>query len=359
MGSSIADFGRTKEMPPGYVQAFDVRTGKPLWTFHTIPRAGEFGYDTWLEDSAEYSGSTNVWAQMAYDPELDYVYLPTSTPTHNSYGGHRHGEQSLRREPRVPGSEDREARLALPDGSPRRVGLRPPGPTRPGRHHGQRPAHQGRHADQQAGVSPTSSIARTGEPVWPIEERPVPPSDVPGERTSPTQPFPTRPPAVRPAGRHRREPDRLHARAAAARADAAAQVRARSALHAAVGEGHVVRTRQHGRGKLGRRRVRSGDGRPLRRVPALAVGVPPDPGRSEADRLPVRGGRTGQAERADDGGRPPAVQAAVRPRDGHRHEQGRASVGVAARKRPPKPSAAEGVWRCRRSATASTAAVCS
>ena len=61
VGSSIADAARNKETPPGYVQAFDVRTGKLLWTFHTIPRAGEFGYDTWLDDSAEYSGNTNVW----------------------------------------------------------------------------------------------------------------------------------------------------------------------------------------------------------------------------------------------------------------------------------------------------------
>ena len=90
-GSSIADLVMDKEAPPGYVHAFDVRTGKLRWTLHTLPKPGEAGYETWLGNSAEYSGSVNVWSSGVYDPELDYVYLPTSTPTNNYYGGHRHG----------------------------------------------------------------------------------------------------------------------------------------------------------------------------------------------------------------------------------------------------------------------------
>ena len=92
VGTAIADGFRTKEMPPGDVQAYDVRTGRKLWTFHTIPREYEAGYETWLNGSAEFTGNANVWNGMAYDPELDYVYLPTSTPTHNEYGGNRPGD---------------------------------------------------------------------------------------------------------------------------------------------------------------------------------------------------------------------------------------------------------------------------
>ena len=92
VGNAILDPTRSKEMPPGYVQAFDVRTGARRWTFHTVPQEYEFGYDTWLDGSAEYTGNTNVWAGISYDPELDYVYLPVSGATYESYGGHRPGD---------------------------------------------------------------------------------------------------------------------------------------------------------------------------------------------------------------------------------------------------------------------------
>jgi quinoprotein glucose dehydrogenase len=175
------------------VQAFDVRTGKPRWIFHTIPRAGEFGYDTWLDDSAEYSGSTNVWAPMAYDPELDYVYLPVSTPTHNSYGGHRPGNNLFA-----------ESLVCVEAKTGKRVWHFQTV------HHGvwdyDLPAQpilgditvNGRRIKAVMQISKQAFTyvfdRRTGEPVWPIEERPVPQSTVPGERTSPTQPFPTKPP---------------------------------------------------------------------------------------------------------------------------------------------------------------------
>ena len=91
----------------GYVRGFDVRTGKRLWIFHTIPRPGEFGNDTWLNDSWSYTGNAGVWAQMSVDEELGLAYLPVELPTGDYYGGHRPGQQPLRREPGRRRSEDR------------------------------------------------------------------------------------------------------------------------------------------------------------------------------------------------------------------------------------------------------------
>ena len=91
-GCSIADRRITKESPPGDVLAWDVKTGKLKWTFHTVPREGEAGIETWLDDSWRYSGAANVWTSMSADDELGYVYLPTGTPTNDFYGGHRLGD---------------------------------------------------------------------------------------------------------------------------------------------------------------------------------------------------------------------------------------------------------------------------
>ena len=193
VGNAIADGFRTKEMPPGDVQAYDVRTGRKLWTFHTIPKEYEAGYETWLNGSAEYTGNANVWNGMAYDPELDYVYLPTSTPTHNEYGGNRPGDNLYA-----------ESLVCVDAKTGERIWHFQ------AVHHGiwdydfaQRPIL----ADITVDGRPIKAIIQvskqaftyvfdraTGEPVWPIEERPVPQSTVPGERTAPTQPFPTRPP---------------------------------------------------------------------------------------------------------------------------------------------------------------------
>src|SRR5262245_60287868 len=92
VGNSITDQVYDRRAPPGIVHAFDVRTGKRVWSFNPIPRAGEFGADTWLDSSSEYSGSANVWASGIYDPALDYVYLPTSTPTNHHHRGHPPGD---------------------------------------------------------------------------------------------------------------------------------------------------------------------------------------------------------------------------------------------------------------------------
>ena len=178
----------------GYVRGFDVRTGKRLWTFHTIPRPGEFGADTWENGSAEYTGNAGVWTQISVDEELETAYLPVEIPTGDYYGGHRHGNNlfgsSLVAVDLKTGRRKWHYQLIhhdiwdwdLPsapiladvtiDGRARKIAAQP---------------------SKQGWLYVFDRV--TGEPIWPIEERPVQQSDVPGEKTSPTQPFVTRPPA--------------------------------------------------------------------------------------------------------------------------------------------------------------------
>jgi quinoprotein glucose dehydrogenase len=193
VGSIVHDGAVRREAPPGHVRAFDVRTGELRWTFHTIPQEGEPGVETWEEGSWRYTGNTNVWSTMAVDAELGRVYLPVSTPTNDFYGGHRLGDD-LYAESVVCLDAATGERLwhfqAVHHGlwdydlptAPNLVDLLVDG-------------RQVRALAQVSKQGFTYVLDRvTGEPVWPIEERAVPPSDVPGERASPTQPFPTRPP---------------------------------------------------------------------------------------------------------------------------------------------------------------------
>jgi quinoprotein glucose dehydrogenase len=194
-GASISDsFRDYRQQPPGYVKAFDVRTGRLLWTFHTIPRPGEFGHDTWLADSAEYMGNTNSWATMAYDPELDYVYFATSTPSSDHYGARRPGNNLFA-----------ESLVCVEAKTGKRVWHFQ------AVHHGlwdydfaAQPVLgditvNGRRIQAVMQVSKQAFTyvfdRKTGEPVWPIEERPAPKGDAPDEWYAPTQPFPTKPPA--------------------------------------------------------------------------------------------------------------------------------------------------------------------
>ena len=198
VGSAISDIGSTvgsprKEMPPGDVRGYDVRTGRLLWLFQTIPQQGEFGNESWEDGSWEYTGNTNVWSSMSADEELGYVYLPLTTPTNDWYGGHRLGDNLFA-----------ETLVCLDVETGRRVWHFQT------THHGlwdyDLPAApilcditvDGREIKAVAQVTKQAFCfvfdRVTGEPVWPIEEREVPQSTAPGERTSPTQPFPTRPP---------------------------------------------------------------------------------------------------------------------------------------------------------------------
>jgi quinoprotein glucose dehydrogenase len=192
--ASISSLISKKEQIPGWIRGFDARTGKVKWTFKTIPSPGELGNDTWENDSWSYSGKVTVWSMMSADAELGYVYVPTNTVAPDYYGGHRLGNNLFA-----------ESILCLDVETGRRVWHFQTV------HHGlwdyDNPAApnlldvtvNGRAIKALAQITKQGFVYTfdrvTGVPVWPIEERPVPPSDVPGERASPTQPFPTRPPA--------------------------------------------------------------------------------------------------------------------------------------------------------------------
>jgi quinoprotein glucose dehydrogenase len=194
VGSIVQDtFLTRREANPGHVRGFDARSGAMKWIFHTIPQGDEFGADSWQNESWRYSGNTNVWGTMAVDEELGYVYLPTGTPTNDWYGGMRPGN-NLFAESIVCVDGETGARIwhfqAVHHGlwdydfptAPNLLDI-----TIDGR--------EIRALAQPSKQAFTYVFDRvTGEPVWPIEERPVPIGDVPGEWYSPTQPFPTKPP---------------------------------------------------------------------------------------------------------------------------------------------------------------------
>ncbi len=191
-GALPASSGRARENVPGHVRGYDVRTGKRLWTFHTIPRPGEVGNETWENDSWSYTGNTAVWAPMSADPELGYVYLPVETPTNDTYGGHRPGDNLFA-----------ESLVCLDARTGKRIwhyqlvhhGIwdydTPAPPILLDVTVAGRPIKAVAQVTKQAFTYVFDRV--TGAPIWPIEERPVPPSDVPGEKASRTQPFPTRP----------------------------------------------------------------------------------------------------------------------------------------------------------------------
>ena len=196
IGAAFGDGGAlaSKTNPKGYVRAFDVRTGKRRWIFHTVPMKGDFGYDTWLNGSAEYTGNAGVWTQMSVDEDLGLAYLPVELPTGDNYGGNRPGNglfgESLVCVDLKTGKRVWHYQLI---------------------HHGlwdmdiSSPPIL---ADISVNGRTIKAVAQptkqsilyvfdrvTGQPVWPIEEKPVPKGDVPGEWYSPTQPIPAKPPA--------------------------------------------------------------------------------------------------------------------------------------------------------------------
>ena len=184
---------RSRKNAKGYVRAYDARTGKRLWIFHTIPLPGEFGNDTWNEGSWEYTGNTGVWTQMTVDEQLGIAYLPVEIPTGDYFCGHRPGNNLFG-----------ESLLAVDLQTGKRIW------------HYQLVHHpiwdydipcapilvditvNGRKIAAVAQPTKQGFVyvfdRKTGEPVWPIEERPVEKGTVPREWYSPTQPFPTKPP---------------------------------------------------------------------------------------------------------------------------------------------------------------------
>jgi quinoprotein glucose dehydrogenase len=191
-GANMSDRPEAKTQAPGDVQAFDVHTGKPRWTFHVIPRPGEVGYETWEKDSASYTGMANLWSLITTDEQLGLAFFPLTSPTNDMYGGQRLGNNLFS-----------DSLVAVKCSTGERVW------------HYQLVHHDLWDYDNPASPiladitvngKPIKAVVQitkqafafvfdraTGEPVWPIEERPVPTSSTPGERTSPTQPFPTKP----------------------------------------------------------------------------------------------------------------------------------------------------------------------
>jgi quinoprotein glucose dehydrogenase len=185
---------RSRRNVKGFVRGFDVRTGKRLWIFHTIPRPGEFGYDTWEKDSADYTGNAGSWGVSSVDEQLGLAYIPVELPTGDYYGGHRPGNglfgESIVAVDLKTGQRRWHYQLVhhgiwdhdIPC-APMLVDINVNGRT------------------VKALAQPTKQAwlyvlnRETGEPIWPIEERPVEKGTVPGEWYSPTQPFPTKPPA--------------------------------------------------------------------------------------------------------------------------------------------------------------------
>ncbi len=183
-----------KENVKGDVLAFDVRTGKKLWVFHTIPRKGEPGYETWLNGSADYTGNTGVWGPFSVDDDLGYVYLNTESPTNDGYGGHRPGANLF---------SDSIVCLDIKTG--KMVWYKqlihhdiwdydmPPAPVLLDVNVNGRPVKA---VVQMGKIAFAYVLDRTnGQPVWPIPDVAVPQTEVPTEWTSPTQPIPSKPPA--------------------------------------------------------------------------------------------------------------------------------------------------------------------
>ncbi len=180
---------RSKTNVVGDVRGYDARTGEHLWTFHTIPERGELGYETWLDDGVEFTGNAGVWSQMSGDPERGHVYLPVESATGDRYGGDRPGNNlfanALVAVDIKTGERQWHYQLIHHDiwdwDNPSAAVL----------------------ADLPNGREVVMQVTKqnwvytfdrdTGEPIWPIEELPVPAGDVPGEWYAPTQPFPTRP----------------------------------------------------------------------------------------------------------------------------------------------------------------------
>ena len=183
---------RSMNNAKGYIRGFDVRTGRRLWIFHTVPRPGEFGFDTWEDNAALRTGNTGAWAQFSADLELGLVYVPVEMPTSDFYGGNRPGatlfDESLVALDIKTGQRKWHYQITHhgiwdydPPCAPMLFDM----------------TVSGRRVKALALPTKQSFLfvlnRETGEPIWPIEERPVPQSTVPREKTSATQPFPTRP----------------------------------------------------------------------------------------------------------------------------------------------------------------------
>ena len=298
MGMTIMDFSLTQKMPAGHIRGYDIRTGKKKWVFHTVPQGDEPGAETWHDESWRYSGNSNVWSWMSCDDETGWVYFGTGTPTSDYYGGHRHGDNLYA-----------ESLVAIDTATGEK------------KWHFQAVRHglwdydfpcapilldievDGKRIEAVAQVSKQAFTyvfdRKTGEPVWPIEERKVPESTVPGEWTASMQPFPTKPPPFDRQGV--RESDLIDFTPELQRQGEVEIYRKtlprRPAVHAAdrgrqQRQGGDGATAWSGRGsELGRRCRRPGQRRPVRAVADSSrhdVADPADRAPALRPRLPAR-----------------------------------------------------------------------
>ena len=337
-GSNITDGPQVKEQPRGDIFGFDVRTGKKLWTFHSVPQPGEFGNDTWEDDSADYTGNTNVWSMITVDEELGYVYLPFGTPTNDYYGGHRPGDNLFA-----------ESLVCLDATTGKRVW------------HFQAVHHGLWDYDFPAApilvditvdgrrIKAVAQVSKQGSSTCSIADRRAGVADRgaagaavdrAGRAHVADAAVSDQAAGVRSTGLHRRRSDRLHAGAESAGARGLEAVRSRSAVHAAVRAGHGAAARQRRRRGLGRRGVDPETG--MLYVPSLTSPI------IDA----AREGRSGARQHARIGAaalqnlptldglplyKPPYSRVtAIRPE--HRHDR----VAGADRRRSAQSSAAEG-----------------
>jgi quinoprotein glucose dehydrogenase len=188
-----SETGEEYGSPPGDIRAYDVRTGRMAWIFHTIPHPGEFGYETWPRDAWKYSGGTNCWGEMSLDEKRGIVYIPLGAPTYDFYGADRTGANLFA--DCLIALDARTGKLIWyyqlihhdlwdydPTAAPQLLEVR----------HGGEKVPVVAEATKQGFVYVLNRL--TGTPLWPIEERAVPKSDMPNEYSWPTQPFPTIPP---------------------------------------------------------------------------------------------------------------------------------------------------------------------
>ncbi|GAB4255450.1 MAG: hypothetical protein Kow00109_30450 [Acidobacteriota bacterium] len=218
MGSTVAE---SLPAAPGHIRAYDVRTGRLRWIFHTIPQPGEFGYHTWPEDGYRYLGGANCWAGMSLDPRRGIVYIPTGSAAFDFYGGNRHGDNlfanCLLALDAATGQRLWHLQVVKHDVWDRDLPAPPSLVTI---------RRNGRIVDAVAQITKSGHVLlldrETGESLFPLEYRPVPASEVPGERLAPTQLFPLWPP---PFARQRLSEEQVTDRTPEARAAVLAQLR--------------------------------------------------------------------------------------------------------------------------------------
>ena len=335
VGSTINDRTITREATPGFARAYDVRTGRHQWDFHTVPQsADEFGADTWLNESWRYSGNTNIWSLMSGDEELGWVYLPIGTPTNDYYGGHRLGDNLFA-----------ESLVAVDVETGQR------------QWHFQMIHHglwdwdlasapnllditvDGREIKAVAQVSKQGFVyvfdRVTGEPVWPIEERAVPTdTDLEGEVLSPTQPFPTKPAPFEYQGTSIEDLVDFTPEIRQMAVEAVDGLRLGPIFTPQVLGGTLMRPVRGGRRELVGRRGRSGDGVPVRAVAERPLGDSAQPAGAERA-VDVALHPALHHGRPDDAARATALEAAVHADDGDRREHGRARLDDSDRARRP------------------------